>query len=329
MDQKHLVVSFVPEGDQRKLICKMLDGQARISFLSDLPAKERRDAISGADILFTFYPVDELKEDEFKRIPREVFIQVIFAGVNHVPFDRLPATALIAGNAGAYAEPMAEHVLGMVLSLAKRLGANHEQLKRGFFEREAKSRSLRGRVCGILGFGGVGHATARLMRCLGMKIYAVNTSGKTDTPVDYIGTMENLQHVLHSSDVVLISLPLNKSTRNLLGRKELSWMKPDAILINVARGDIVDEKAVFDHMKENPDFCMGIDTWWDEPATRGEYHPNYPFFDFPNFLGTPHNSGIVAGIMNVAVVRAMENVLRFLRNEPVAGVVHREDYIDS
>src|SRR5208283_154953 len=148
-----------------------------------------------------------------------------------------------------------------------------------------------------------------------------------DESVDFIGTMNDLQHVLSSSEVVVITIPLTKATRHCIGKRELEWMKSDAILINVARGDIIAEEALYTHLLNHPDFKAGIDAWWIEPLHTGEFRTEYPFFSLPNVLGSPHNSTLVPGHRDEAIKRAAENISRFLNGVPVSGVVRRDDYI--
>ena len=88
----------------------------------------------------------------------------------------------------------------------------------------------------------------------------------------------------------------------------------------------LDEQALYAHLAANPRFSAAIDAWWDEPRGGGQFHTNYPFFELPNVLGSPHNSGDVPGIEEFAARRAAENVRRFLRGEPVSGVARRADY---
>jgi len=103
-------------------------------------------------------------------------------------------------------------------------------------------------------------------------------------------------------------------------------MKGSAVLINAARGDIIDEQALYEHLVAHPEFLAGIESWWIEPFSHGEFRINYPFFELPNFLGCPHNSAKVPGMMLEATRRAVANVIRYLRQEPLQGMVRREDY---
>jgi phosphoglycerate dehydrogenase-like enzyme len=102
-----------------------------------------------------------------------------------------------------------------------------------------------------------------------------------------------------------------------------------AILINVARGALLDEEALYEHLKSHPDFLLGIDAWWTEPFLAGQFRMEYPFLELLNVLGSPHNSGVVPGVMMAATRQAAENVQRFLKGEQVVGIARREDYLEE
>jgi phosphoglycerate dehydrogenase-like enzyme len=327
MDGLHLVVTYTIGESKRALLKEIFSKEARLSFLADMPSGLREQTLVGANVLLSWNLPKELGPSELGLLTNVRMIQLLSAGADHVPFTWLPPGIVIASNVGAYADPMAEHVLAMTLALAKNLFREHQNLARGKFNQSKLNRRLRGCACGILGFGGIGRATARLMRTLGARIYAVNTSGKTEEPVEFIGTLNDLQQVLSSSDVVVISLPLTKATRGLIGKRELEWMKPNTILINVARGDIIDEGALYAHLSIHPEFLAGIDAWWIEPFRSGEFRTNYPFLTLPNVLGSPHNSAMIPGITDEGTLRAAENVKHFLKGETPVGVVRREDYV--
>lgn len=327
MATPNILVTYGPGERERELFSEYLAGLSRISFLKELSSSQRREALAATELLFAWNPPKELQPEEYGQMKKLRFVQLLSAGANHIPYRLMPEPVVIASNVGAFADPMAEHVLGMVLALAKQLFVQHSNLKEGKFDDVAPSRMLRGSVCAILGFGGIGRATARLMRALGVKIHAVNTSGRSSEAVDFLGTLQDLRQVLEAADIVVVTLPLNRFTNGLLGRQELSWMKTDAILINVARGDIIDEQALYERLVAYPKFLAGIESWWIEPFSHGEFRTNYPFLDLPNFLGCPHNSAKVPGMMLEATRRALDNVVRYLKQEPLQGMVRRDDYV--
>src|SRR5205807_8832233 len=126
---------------------------------------------------------------------------------------------------GASAEPMAEHVVALALAAAKRLFAEHAELRRGTFNQRSSNRMLRGGVCGILGFGAVGVATARLMRAFGMKIHAINRRGARAEPTDWSATTDRLDDLLRASSVLVLSAALTTATEGLIGARQLALMK--------------------------------------------------------------------------------------------------------
>lgn len=323
-----VVVTYPATPDERSAYAAALAGLAEVRHLADLAADDdagRTALLGAAEALVAWSPGRELRPADRGALGRVGLIQLLSAGADGVDFDALPAGVPVAGNVGAYAEPMAEHALAMTLALAKDLSRNHGRLAAGAFE-VAETRRLRGAVAGIVGFGGIGKACARLFRCLGMRVHAINTSGRADEDMEFVGTLGHLERVLRAADVALLSIPLTRTTRGLIGARELGWMKPDAILVNVARGAVVDETALHEHLLANPRFSAAIDTWWDEPRRGEPFAPRLPFLALPNVLGSPHNSGIVPGIMAEAAATAGRNVARFLRGEPVAGLQDPLDY---
>ena len=327
MDTHSIVVTYNTLPEEKALFQEMLGDRASLTFLHEVSPQQRPQALGNASVLLSWNLPQEISSQEYSMLSNVSLLQLITAGVDHVPYANLPASMTIAGNQGAYAIPMAEHVLAMTLALAKRLLPEQQKLARGEFDDHTLNRSLVGAHAGILGFGGAGRATARIMRAFGMHIYAINQSGKSDEPTDFIGTLQDIEHVLRTCDVVVLTLPLTMTTRGLIASKELALMKPDAILINVARGAILDEEALYTHAKNHPTFLVGIDTWWEEPLRGGAFHMRYPFLELPNVLGSPHNSALVSHVVTDAAQQAAENVVRFLKGEQVQGRVRREDYV--
>jgi glycerate dehydrogenase len=320
------VLAFAPDDEQRQALEEILAPYGGIGFLTDAGEDPgaRAALLRQADAVITWVPRRELTPADVAALDRAGLVQLLSAGADHIDFSALPQQAKVAGNVGAYADPMAEHVLAMALALAKRLPQNHAKLAAGTFD-QAQTLRLRGGLAGILGYGGIGQASAALLRALGMRVYAINTSGRADD-ADRAGTLADLDDMLTAADVLVITLPLTRTTRGLIGARALALMKPEAILVNVARGAIVDEDALYQHLKTNPGFTAGIDTWWHEPRDGEPFRPDRPFFDLPNLLGSPHNSGIVPGMDVVSIRAAARNVAAYLGGGQIHGIQNPADY---
>jgi phosphoglycerate dehydrogenase-like enzyme len=321
---RNILVTYKANEKEKELYKNFFRNQV-ISFLADVTETDKKEKILlESEIIVAWNPTRELEMFDKSLFRNFRLIQLLSAGYDHLKFDMFPSSCLIAANQGAYATPMAEHTVAMILSLAKKLRLYHNRMAEGKFEQmKSITRQIKGATLGIIGFGSIGKEVAKLMHGFDVKIMALNTSGKTSEEVDFIGTLDDLDHLLIHADFVVISIPLTEETDGLIGKRELETMKNDAILINVARGPIIKEKDLYEHLKSHPDFSAGIDTWWIEPFKFGEFKINYPFFELPNLLGSPHNSSMVENIMIEGAGRAAENVKRFLNNEKIKGIVKR------
>ena len=322
-----LAVTFEVKDSLRSIISEAVGGIADIRYLADLNGTERQNVLQCADVLLARNTAKELRPGEPPLLRRARLIQFLSAGIDYIPLRDLPAEIPLACNAGAYAQPMAEHALAMALAAAKRLFVEHQNLCQGQFNQFTPNKMLAGGICGFFGFGGYGIATARLMRCLGMRIHAVNRRGATDEPVDWMGTPDRLSELLAASNVLVISAPLTRATEKAIGARELSLMKDDAILINLARGEIVDEIALYDHLKAKPRFTACLEAWWIEPVRHGEFRLNRPFLELPNVIASPHNSASVPNASEVALRHAIANCRRALLGETPLHLVRPEDWM--
>ncbi len=292
MERMNVLITYKVKDVERKLY-EELRSLFNIYYLGDISSNDRMEFMKVVDAIICAVPQNELLESEIRALDNLKYVFCVFAGIDHINPNLFKKDVKIISNGGGYSIPIAEHVFGMILALAKKLHINNEKLRKGIFDQSISNTLLYNKICGIVGFGGIGKAVGRLARAFGMKIYAINSTGKTDEIVDYIGTLANLDFVLQNSDVLVLSIPLTERTRNLISKRELEIMKEDAILINVARGQIIDQKALYEHMKKNPKFKVGLDVWWDEPSTKGKFKIDYNFFEFENFIGSPHNSPLV------------------------------------
>jgi glycerate dehydrogenase len=324
-----VAVSYPVDDEFTRINAEVLGADAAVAFLPRLGENQCRETLRQAEALIGLNLSRELPASAWQEVPSLRFIQLLSAGADGTDFAAIPEQVTLASNVGAYAEPIAEHVMAMTLALARRLPQRHVALARGEFDQADPLLTLNGAVCAILGFGGIGRATARLLRPFGARIYAINSSGRTSEPVDFTGTLADLDQVLAAADVLVVALPLTTATRGLIGARDLALMKDTAIMVIVSRAAIVDERALYEHLRGHPASGAGIDAWWHEPGTAGPgsgFSTAYPFLDLPNVIGSPHNSGVVPGVLPSAARQAAMNVRRYLRGEAVTGVVRREDY---
>jgi phosphoglycerate dehydrogenase-like enzyme len=324
--ERLVAVSYQADADFAVVNAEVLDGAAEIIYTSELDGAGRAAAVRRADALLVYELPKELPAGALRDHGKLGFVQFLSTGVDSVDFSELPDTLTVACNAGAYAGAVSEHAVAMTLSLAKRLPQRHAALADGRFEKWSPAMTLDGATCVILGFGGIGTTTARFLRAFGARIWAVTRTGQATGPADATAAIADLDRVLPAADVLIIALPLTAATRGLIGARELALMKPGAILVNVARGPVIDQAALYEHLRTHPEFGAGIDTWWAEPAGDAPFRTDYPFLALPNVLGSPHNSSIITGAMTSAARLAAMNVRRYLLGEQVTGVIRRSDY---
>lgn len=310
-----VLVSHQPAEPIRDAFLGVFAETADVRFLPDLSDESRQETLRAARAVLTYHPIRDIGVEALDQLENCGLMQCLTAGIDYLPFGDLPDHIAVAYNAGAYAEPMAEHVAAMALSASKRLAGEHRLMKAGEFNQFVPTKKIAGATCGILGYGETGREVARLMRALGMNIQAINRSGKTDGPVDFIGTLDDVDRVLAASDVVVITLALTRQTDRLIRAAQLSCMKSDAVLINVARGEIVDEDDLYAHLAAHPEFTACLEAWWIEPIRHGRFETAHPFLDLPNVIASPHNSAMTDGALITAARRGAENVLRFLNGE--------------
>jgi len=262
------------------------------------------------------------------------FVQSVLAGVNHIPFANLGEDVIVCSNAGAYSDEVAEYAWGLLLSAAKRIVELHVSLReekwtlRRTLDKGTEVTILKDKVLGILGYGGIGSEVAKIASGFGMQVYAYSRKSKHVKGIKVFTGPQGLSELLRKSDVVVLALPLTSQTAKIIDRERLTEMKSDGILVNIARGELVDEKAVYDHMMAHPTFRYATDVWWYRES-RESLTTDFPFLQLPNFIGTPHVSG-PSGLATGKPARlAVENTIRFLKGLKPNNVVNRSEYLTN
>lgn len=321
MSADTVVVTLEADTDARSVFARVLAPVAPVVYLQELTSDARAGALAAATIVVSRNLAKELRQGEDTLLTHVRLLQFVTAGVDYIPLKQLPPDMAIAHNGGAYAEPMAEHAVAMAFAAAKRILVEHKKLEQGVFDQFRPNRMLTGTVCGILGYGGVGIATARRMKALGLRVHAINRRGVGDDNVDWMGTPDRLDELLAASDVLVVTVPLSQGTEAMIGARELALMKSDAILVNLARGEIIAEAALYGHLLANPQFTACIDAWWVEPVRHDRFEMGHPFLALSNVIASPHNSASVRGARPMAYERAAANCRRVLDGKPAQNLI--------
>jgi phosphoglycerate dehydrogenase-like enzyme len=311
-----------------------LSKYANVYRLADLSEDPLSSLLSEINCLLVFSWPKELTTDKLGKMTRLRFVQSILAGVNHVPFASIDERVIVCSNAGAYSDEVAEYAWGLLLSAAKRIVELHVSLRqekwtlRRTLDEGTEVTILKNKILGILGYGGIGIEVARIARGFGMRVYAYSRKPRRVRGVRIFSGPRGLSEILRESDAVVLALPLTSQTARIVNRERLSLMKKDGILVNVARGELVDENAVYDHMVANSSFRYATDVWWYRES-RESLKTDFPFLQLPNFIGTPHVSG-PSGLATGRPARlAVENTIRFLRGLKPNNIVDRSEYLTN
>jgi len=261
--------------------------------------------------------------------PRLRLVQVPGAGLDRIDRAALgPATAL--ANAYGHDVGIAEYVLGAMLSLARDFRRIDASLREGRWESVWSGapvplwRELAGKTLGIVGYGRIGQAVARRALAFDMEVLAVRRDPNRPDPnrLAAVRGPEGLDDVLVRADFLALTLALGPDTRGLIDARALARMKPTAVLINVARGEVVDEDALYAALAGGALGGAALDVWYRYPQGAGPTLPSHrPFHTLPNVLMTPHVSGWTEGMMDARAAVIAENIHRVARGEPPVNAV--------
>jgi len=235
-------------------------------------------------------------------------------------------------NAYGHEAGIAEYVIGTMIALMRAFGRIDAKLRAGEWESQWAVGArppdpwpeLAGGTIGIVGYGKIGQAVARRARAFDMSVLAIrqNVALSIDEGLDPVGDLRVLETVLRRSDYVVVALPLEPSTRGLLGEPQLAMMKPNAMLVNVARAEIINEDALYIALAKGRIAGAALDVWFRYPTGPEPTFPaRLPFHELPNVLMTPHVSGWTDGMLEARAQLIAENVRRVSRRETLLNVV--------
>ncbi|MFE9912728.1 2-hydroxyacid dehydrogenase [Streptomyces clavifer] len=293
----------------------------------DWDADRIGDALPDVEV----YIGSKLRAEDARRAARLRLVHVVGAGYDGIPLDALHPGVTVA-TTHHHGRSIAEHVLMSVLMLSRDVLTADRALRTGRWRNVAVEpglpfgTALGGRRVGIIGFGETGTEVARLCQALGLGVRAVRRDPTAPVPADlrpdWIGGNDRLPDLLAESDIVVVTVPLSAATRGLIGPAELRAMGAGAVLVNVARGPVVQEEALYEALRSGAIGGAALDVWWAGPPDPPS---RLPFHELPNVLMTPHNSGHTTDTFAARALEIADNIGRLQRGEPLVNVVRAGD----
>ncbi len=302
-----------------KINLRDVSGFANAEKRGDFSSREQFDAhLAEAEIIYGPDP----PKNVIARAPKLKWIQTTDAGVDDfLDSDIIGSSVIVTNTSGITAISIGECVLEMMLMFVKKMPLCF-QLKQ---ERQWKTFSLtvlHSKTVGIVGLGSIGRQVARLSKVFGMRVLATRRSTRSATRtrnVDILFSQDQLPQLLSDSDFVVLALPLTPETNNLIGEEELLTMKPTAYLINIGRGNIVDETALTRALEENWIAGAGLDVFVTEPLPVESR-----LWELPNVVFSPHVAGEIEDYDLQATRLFADNLRRYLSGKRLRNVVDKK-----
>lgn len=264
-----------------------------------------------------------LRAEVLSKLPRLKLIAVAATGTDNIDLEFCREHGIAVTNVRGYAvRTVPEHVLALTLALRRNLVAYREDVRRGRWSQAGQFcllthpiRDLAASTAGVVGYGALGRAVAELMRAVGMRVLVAERRGAAAVREG----RTSFDEVLRESDVVTLHVPLNEETRGLVGREELAAMRPDALLINCARGGVVDEGALAEALRSGVIAGAGVDVLTREPPREEDDNPLLAL-DLPNLIVTPHVAWASREAMQTLADQLIDNIEALVRKSLESGV---------
>jgi len=256
------------------------------------------------------------------RAPRLAWVHSATAGVERLLVPAAAGRGLVITNArGVFSDPIAEYVLMMILAIIRRLPQLLE-LQRERTWQPLPATEMRDTTVGIVGLGSIGRAVASLSLGFGARVVAIRRSGAagpadaTTAGIERIMRPDQLPELLAESDMVVLAMPLTGDTTDLFDARMLARMRPGSWLINVARGGLVNERALIGALRDGPMAGAVLDAFREEPLP-----PDSPLYGLPNLIVTPHTSWTSGRVLDRTIELFRVNLIRYIAGEPLLNIV--------
>ena len=297
-----------------------LDAETSIIVADNLEVVRRH--APEADVLVNGASDPALLNAALPLVRRARWLHSMWTGVEKLLSPQLAASHIALTNArGVFRRPLGEWVVAAMLFFSYDLRRVIRQQESGIWQ-PFESQELHGKTLGIVGYGGIGSAAAERARPFGVRILALRRRpalSEKDPLLEGTYPPERINELMAACDYVLVAAPLTPETRGLVGESQFAAMKPNAVLINVGRGPVVDQAALLRALETGLIRGAALDVFDVEPLPS-----NHPFYRMPNVLLSPHTADRVTGFFQLPVECFLQNLRRFRAGEPLLNLVDQQ-----
>lgn len=285
-----------------------------------LDVENIRDHVDILDEVEAVIPPWRFKSEDLDLLKNLKWIQTFSAGVNTLPLKEIKERGILLTNSsGVHGPQMTDHIMGMILSFSRALLPSIRNQKQKNWKVDYPLSELTGKEMLIVGAGSIGQLLAKKAKAFDMIVVGLKRTVDKLENFDEVRPLNELQRSMKTADYVVILAPLTKETRGLIGKEELALMKEDAVLINLARGPLVDEAELIKVLEEKKIRGAGLDVFSREPLPSDS-----PLWDLDNIILTPHLGGFSDVSNERSIELISENIRRYYAGEKLKNIVNLE-----
>ncbi|WP_091732428.1 phosphoglycerate dehydrogenase [Proteiniborus ethanoligenes] len=273
-------------------------------------SEELRDT----EVLVCYNPFNTL---DISKLPNLKWIQLTSVGIDQVPIDILKKNSItLTNNKGGYSIPIGEWIVLKLLEMYKNSKAFYQKQSQKIWKIDTSLLELYGKTIGFIGTGSIASEAAKRLKGFGVDILGLNTRGTKTEYFDKCYSIDKINEMVKLSDAIVVSIPHTEKTHNLLNEEVFQEMKNGVYLVNIARGSIIDERAMINNLKNGKIKCAALDVFEKEPLDK-----NNPLWEIENVIITPHNSWVSEMRDDRRFNIIYDNLKRYLSNQTLKNIV--------
>ncbi len=326
------IVVFEAEQHAKKEFEKAFKKDHELEFFDQTLSVNTASSISDAEALIVFI-YSKIDREILEKLPKLKFITTMSTGYDHIDLEACLEKNIVVSNVPSYGEiTVAEHTFALILAVSRRIIESYTRVKNGYFSPDGLTGfDLRGKTLGVVGVGSIGCNVIQIAKGFGMEVLGYKRSPDPELEKKYGFTITDLETLLQKSDIVTLHVPYSQETHHLIDQEKFYMMKKGSVLINTARGSIVDTQALIHALEEKILMGAGLDVCEGEPLLREESEllsrqfnnedmlyvmEEHMLLHHPNVVITPHNAFNSIEALSIITDTSIKNVEAFVRETP-------------